>query len=134
MPRTRKNTDEALLTALACGATVDSAAYSAGMSARTVHRRLQEPAFLERLQQVRTDMIGRTAAMLTAAGLESVKTLLNLQQATSPAGVRLGAARSILELGVKLREASELAQRLAALEAQMHEARGAKETSHEDAA
>jgi hypothetical protein len=123
MARTRKNTDEVLLTALACGATVDSAAHAAAMSARTVHRRLKEPAFQERLQQARTDMIQRTAAMLTAAGLESVKTLLNLQQVASPAGVRLGAARSILELGVKLREASELAQRLAALEAQVHEAR-----------
>jgi hypothetical protein len=134
MPRTRKKTDEVLLSALACGATVDSAAHAAGMSARTVHRRLQEPAFQGRLQQARTDMIQRTAAMLTAAGLESVKTLLNLQQAASPAGVRLGAARSILELGAKLREASELAQRLASLEAQVHEARGTKESPHEYAA
>jgi hypothetical protein len=134
MPRVRKNTDEVLLTALACGATVDNAAHAAGMSARTVHRRLKEPTFQQRLQQARTEMIQRTAAMLTAAGLESVKTLLNLQQPASPAGVRLGAARSILELGVKLREASEMAQRLAALEELMHIAQGIKESAHEDAA
>jgi hypothetical protein len=116
--RTRKNSDEVLLTALACGATVDSAAHAAGVSARTVHRRLKEPAFQERLQEIRTEMLQRTAGMLTAAGLESVKTLITLQQAANPGSVRLGAARSVLEMGVKVREASELAQRLAALEAQ----------------
>jgi type II secretory pathway component PulF len=127
--RTRKNTDEVLLTALACGATVDNAAHSAGMSARTVHRRLKEPVFQERLQQVHTDMLRRTAGMLTAAGLESVKTLITLQQTTNPGSVRLGAARSVLEMGVKVREASELAQRLAALEAQINAVGSSKEIS-----
>jgi hypothetical protein len=129
MPRARKNIDELLLTALACGGTVDSAAHAAGLSPRTAHRRLKESAFQVRLQQLRTEMIQRTANMLTAAGLESVKTLLTLQQATSPAGVRLGAARSVLELGVKLRESSELVQRMAALETQIQEAVGSKEAS-----
>jgi hypothetical protein len=117
--RTRKNTDELLITALACGASVDSAAHSAGMSARTVHRRLKEPAFQERLLEARADMLQRTAGMLTAAGLESVKTLITLQQTTNTGSVRLGAARSVLEMGVKVREASELVQRLAALESQV---------------
>jgi hypothetical protein len=116
MPRTRKNTDETLLTALACGATVVSAAHSSGMSPRTVHRRLKEPAFQERLQQARAEMVQRTSAMLTAAGLESVKTLLTLQQAESPAGVRLGAARSTLELGIRLREFVDLQERMIELE------------------
>ena len=128
MARTRKNTDELLITALACGASVDSAAHSAAMSTRTVHRRLKEPAFQKRLQEARTDMLQRTASMLTAAGLESVKTLITLQQTTNAGCVRLGAARSVLEMGVKVREASELAQRLAALEAQVNAA-GSKEIS-----
>ena len=116
MPRTRKNSDETLLTALACGATVASAAHSAGMSPRTVHRRLKEPAFQERLRQARADMVHRTSAMLTAAGLESVKTLLTLQQAECPAGVRLGAARSIIDLGIRLREFVDLQERVIQLE------------------
>jgi hypothetical protein len=120
--RSRKNTDEVLLTALACGATVDNAAHTAGMSARTAQRRLKEPAFQQRLQEVRTDLIERTAALMTAAGLESVKTLIALQQAGSPAGVRLGAARTVLEIGPKLREVADLARRLAALEAQVRAA------------
>ena len=48
MARTRKTADEALLRALACGATVENAARTAGISARTAHRRLKEEAFQKR--------------------------------------------------------------------------------------
>jgi len=116
--RTRKNTDEALLLALACGASVENAARTAGMSARTAQRRLAEPAFRKRLQDLRTDMAQRTGGMLTAAGMEAVKTLISLQDGSIAAPVRLGAARTVLEFGIKLRENNELAERIAALEAQ----------------
>ena len=118
MARARKNTDEALLLALACGASVENAARIAGMSARTAQRRLAEPAFRKRLQDLRTDMAQRTGGMLTAAGMEAVKTLISLQDGSIAAPVRLGAARTVLEFGIKLRENNELAERIAALEAQ----------------
>jgi ribosomal protein S9 len=54
--------------------------------------------------------------MLSAASLEAVKTLVSLQEPSVPAAVRLGAARSILELGSKLREMVELEQRLLVVE------------------
>ncbi len=54
--------------------------------------------------------------MLTAASLESVKTLVDLQSVTVSASVRLGAARAVLELGTKFRETVEFEQRLAAIE------------------
>jgi hypothetical protein len=116
--RARKNTDEALLLALACGASVENAARTAGLSARTAQRRLAEPAFRKRLQDLRTDMAQRTGGMLTAAGMEAVKTLISLQDGSIAAPVRLGAARTVLEFGIKLRENNELAERIAALEAQ----------------
>ena len=118
MARARKNTDEALLVALACGASVENAARAAGMSPRTAQRRLAEPAFRKRLQDLRTDMAQRTGGMLTAAGMEAVKTLISLQDGSIAAAVRLGAARTVLEFGIKLRENNELAERIAALEAQ----------------
>jgi hypothetical protein len=62
--------------------------------------------------------------MLTAAGLESVKTLLSLQKETVAAPVRLGAARAVLELGVRLRESSEVLARIVALEEQVQTAVG----------
>lgn len=117
MPRrSRHDTDEALLLALACGATVESAADKAGISRRTAHRRLADPAFRRRLSALRADMLQRTAGMLTAASLESVKTLLTLQGAANPAAVRLGAAKAILSLGPAYREVSEWEERLLALE------------------
>ena len=117
--RGRHNADEALVLALACGATVENAARTAGVSLRTVYRRLAEPAFRTRLQGARAEMVQRATGMLTAAALEAVKTLLVLQQASVSAAVRLGAARAILELGAKLREVADLEARLAALEQQV---------------
>jgi hypothetical protein len=119
MARGRKNADEALLMALACGATVDHAAHSAGVSVRTAHRRLNEEGFQKRLQDVRADMVQRTVGMLTASGMEATKTLISLLESRVPQAVRLGAVRTILEFGIKLREIDELAQRIAALEAKL---------------
>lgn len=117
--RPRKKADEALLLTLACGATVESAARQCRLCERTVYRRLADPDFQCRLQQVRADMVQRTAGMLTAAAGEAVKTLLALQKESEPAAVRLGAARAVLEIGLKLREAATLEGRLAALEQQL---------------
>jgi len=63
-------------------------------------------------------MVQRTASMLTASGMESVKTLMELQKPLTPPAVRLGAARSVIELGVKMREVADLEKRLLALEEQ----------------
>src|SRR5271166_6639381 len=100
----KKDIDEKLLMALACGASVEVAARTVDVSARTVYRRLADAAFRQRLQVLRADMVQRTAGALTAAGAEAVRTLLALQKESTPAGVRLGSARAVIELGVKLRE------------------------------
>jgi hypothetical protein len=105
-----------LLLALACGATLEGAGRQAGVSESTVRRRVKEPDFQRRLQALRADMVQRTSGALTAAGTESVRTLLDLQKPVSPAAVRLGAAKAVLELGMKVRETAELEQRLTALE------------------
>ena len=115
----RKQADEMLLTALACGATVDNAAAKCGLSPGIVARRLKDPKFAKRLQNVRSGMVQRTAAMLTAAATEAVRTLLELQGPNSPPAVRLNACRAIIELGSKLRETAELQERIAAVENQL---------------
>ena len=80
----RKNKDEQLLLTLACGATVEAAARAVGLSEATVYRRLRDPAFRQRIKEVRADFLDRTSAMLTAAGGEFVKTLLALLKESSP--------------------------------------------------
>jgi hypothetical protein len=122
--RGKRRADETLLTALACGATVEAAAAKAGVSTATAYRRLQEPDFERPLQELRADMVQRTAGTLTAAATEAVKTLLALQKDPTPPSTRLGAARAVLELGVKFRETVELEERLAALEQQLAQDEG----------
>jgi hypothetical protein len=51
--------------------------------------------------------------------MASLKTFTTLQESATSEAVRLGAARAIIELGCKLREAVELTERLAALEARL---------------
>jgi hypothetical protein len=114
--RSRKKADTTLLLALACGATVEAAARQVGVTPRTVYRRLEDPAFRAQVQALRTDMVQRAAATLTAAATEAVKTLVVLQHASTPAAVRLGAARAVLEIGIKLREVVDLEARLRAVE------------------
>jgi uncharacterized protein (UPF0147 family) len=121
--KNNKAADQALLTALAIGATVQNAAIKAGMSERTAYRRLEDPKFQARVNQARLDTVMRTVGMLTGAALGSVKTLVDLQQDVSvPAAVRRGAARDVLELAVKYRESAGVEQRVAAIEDRLADA------------
>ena len=115
----RKKAEDALLLTVACGASVDQAARQCGLSVRTVYRRLAEADFRRRLQALRSDMVSRTVGTLTAAATEAVRTLLELLKSSASDAVRLGAARAVLEMGLKVREAADLEERLAALEQQL---------------
>jgi hypothetical protein len=110
--------DHRLLMALACGATIENAAQQVGVSASTVYRRLEDPEFKKSLQDIKADMVRRTAGALTAAGAEAVRTLLELMKVANPPPTRLGASRSVLEIGMKAREFAELEERLTLLEQQ----------------
>src|SRR5262249_30742829 len=69
MARTPRNvTTDALVMALACGATVEHAARKAGLSERSVYRRLARPAFRAQVSQARLELLQRTAGMLAGAG------------------------------------------------------------------
>ena len=118
----RKSADEALVAALAGGATVRDAAAQAGVSERTAFRRLADVAFRRRVSEARAGLVERAAGKLADAATEAVDTLRALLKARDT--VRLGSARSILELGTKLREAVELEQRLQALEERLLEQEG----------
>jgi len=117
--RGRRNADDLLLMALACGATFEAAAQKAGVSKATVQRRMNDPAFQKRLQDLGTGMVKRSSAALTAGAMESIKTLLMLQGTSVPYNVRLGAARAFLEIGIRMREVTDTEERVAALEARL---------------
>jgi hypothetical protein len=119
MKQTRlKKNEDALLQALACGASAETAARQCQISARSVYRRLKDPAFRAKLQALRADMVQRSSGLLTAAAGEAVRTLLSLQKESVAPAVRLGAARAVIELGIKVRELADLEARIVALEEQ----------------
>lgn len=133
MPQQGKRVlDDRLMLALACGATVEAAARQAGVSEKTAYRRLAESDFKKRLRGVRNDIVQRTAGALTAAATESVRTLLELQKSPSPPAVRLGAARAVLEVGMKVREMTDLQEEVAELEARLGEIEGDKGVGGDD--
>jgi hypothetical protein len=114
----RKKVDDILAEALACGGSAASAAQRANVSPRTVQRRLGQADFRAKIDALRQDMLERTAAMLTALGMEGCRSLHELFDKSIPPAVRLGAIRTALEVGCKLREHVDLAKRVSALEAE----------------
>lgn len=105
-----------LIAALAAGASYVDAAKAAGVSERTVRRRMAEPAFRQQVDEIRAEMLAQAVAKLTSASVKAVETLEALLG--SPLDfARLSAARAILELAAKYREQHDIAERIAALEA-----------------
>ena len=110
-----RSRDTLLIAQLAGGATQDHAA-AVGCSRRTIVRKLQDPAFLIQLDEARTQLFAAAFNRIVAAGQVAAGTLISLLSRETPAAVRLGAARTLLEASVKFRAENELEQRLRALE------------------
>jgi len=107
--------DEALLNALAAGTSVKQAAQAAGLSERTVYRRLANTGFQQRLAAIRDELITAALGELVGCASKAVTTLRTLLEARDER-VQLQAAKVLLEQALRLREAVALEQRLAALE------------------
>lgn len=105
--------------ALATGQTVAGAAAAAGTTERNVYRWLQAPAFKARVAELRADAVARATGRL-ADGMSAAADVLRGLLAAERESVRLGAARSLIELGVKLRDSTEFEARLQALENATH--------------
>jgi hypothetical protein len=124
----RSGGEGALVAALAAGASHRAAAKQAGISERTLRRRLTDPDFRKAIEAARAELVSRAVAKLTAASTEAADTLRRLLYSDLDFA-RLAAARSILELGAKYREQEDLTARVAALEERLSTTSGGKESS-----
>lgn len=108
--------DAALIAALCNGASRAEAAKAAGVSLRTVARRMADEAFRQGIAEWRTVAFEQAAARLGAIASRAVATLEELLGESFSPMVRLGSARAVLELGNRYFESAELAARVAVLE------------------
>lgn len=118
-----KKNDEKLLTALLTTSTINSAAEKAGVTEKTIRNRLADPDFRAEYDQRRRSMVDNACKTLQLAmtGASAILGNIAKDQSVSPAA-RISAARSVLEYGYKLTELTDLAARVAALEAAAKEA------------
>lgn len=106
----------ALIVAFAAGCSQVEAAERAGVHRSTAARRWAGPTFRREVERTRSEMMRRAAGHLADGAVEAAQTLRSLLDSSHPPTVRLGAARSILELSIRTLEAVELERRIAALE------------------
>jgi hypothetical protein len=111
----KKNCDGAIVTALAAGGNVASAARHAGVHERTVERRLKDPAFRARVDEARAEMVRAAVGRLAAVGTLAASRLQDLVDNAKSETVRLGAARAILEFMFRGAEVEVLAREVADL-------------------
>ena len=113
-----KNNDEKILCALIAHKTITAAAASAGVSERTVYSRLADDAFRAEYDRRQRTTLDHACKTLQAALTDAVEVLTAIMADSQNAPQsRITAARSVLEYGVKLTELTDLAARVAALEA-----------------
>ncbi len=113
--RPRRAVDDALVVALAAGATYDDAARAAGCSGRTVDRRVLDAGFRRRVQEARAAACRRTANLLVDAAVEAVSELRELMRSADTDASKVSAARAILMIAPAWRDAVEVEARLTAL-------------------
>jgi hypothetical protein len=124
----KKNVEAALL-ALAGGVSIVRAAEMVPCSERTLRRRLKEPAFKDRVSEVRGELFQAAVGKLLALGSRSVDELHRLILAGQNDGVKLGAARAALGFMLQSHEMETLAKELADLRQRVSEIMGGKQHS-----
>lgn len=108
--------NEILLAALAAGRPYVDAAQAAGLSERTVRRRMAEAAFAAEVARRRSLHVSNVAGMLLASAGRAVEVVLECLESDKPAD-RLRAAELMLTLVRRFHADADVDARLTALEA-----------------
>ena len=107
--------------AVARGLTNAEAAKKAGCGERTLKTWKALPGFRSRVAELRAEMTARALGQLTD-GLGFAATSLRKLLSAKSEQVRMSAIRTLFELTLKLKEQTEMEDRMAALEQQAREA------------
>lgn len=112
----RANVDSLLIVGMATGRPLADVAAEAGVSQRTVQRRMAKPEFQRKVSDLRWQMMKDLSGRLSQVSGKAMERLQSLLEADSE-NVRLGAARSILDQTLRVREAVDFEGRLQEVEA-----------------
>ena len=112
--------EDELILALAAGATVREAAEQAGVGERTAYRRLADADFRRAVSQARGRMFDAALGRLAGLASKAAETLERLMENDKPP-VALGAAKTVFELGPRLRKSTEFEERISLMEDQADE-------------
>jgi hypothetical protein len=113
--RRRSHTDPILIAVLANGGSRKEAATRAGVSKRTVERRLKDDEFVAKLEAAQAKTVNEIAIWLRSTAPEAVQKMHELMY-SAPPSVQLSAARSLMTMHLKYHELYVLERRLDALE------------------
>ncbi len=118
---------EQAILALLTHPTIPEAAKACGVGEVTLWRWLQDPAFAERYRAARRQVVEGAIASLQQMATEAATTLKRNLSCGTPS-VEVRAALAILEQAIKGAELLDLAERVAALEAQQGATGGERST------
>jgi hypothetical protein len=115
---------EQFVTAMLAHRTVEAAASAAGISPATAYRWLTDPAVQRRLGEALSEGMHGAMQRLHLNATRAADNLDELQQHAESEGVRLSASRTILELGLRWIETSDIVERVNRLEDFMKQPKG----------
>jgi hypothetical protein len=111
---------EQAIAALLAHGTLGKSAAASNVSESTLRRWLKEPQFQDAYSQAKRQLLEGTINRLRSIGADGVNALHEVAiDRSSPAGARVSAGRSILEVLLRAVEVQDLAERLDKLEAAM---------------
>ena len=109
---------QSFIVSLLSAPTISHALEASSVPKRTAYTWLADPAFQTVYRQAKRDALNHATGRLAVLADAAVATLAAiLVDGTAPAAVRLAAARTVLEMGVKGAEVEDTQARLDALEA-----------------
>ena len=107
-----------LALALASGESPTEAAALAGVSHRTVQRRLADPAFRQLVAKLQSELMSRALGCMAKNMARAAKRLESLLDKDDPS-IQLRAARAVLGMGMQLRDSVDVDARLREVEAEL---------------
>ena len=113
----KRRTDEAIIAALIASGSIKGAAASLKCTTRTLYERMKKPEFKELYAQAKADILKTATAKLQGNLCGAIDTLTEIMKDTeAPKQTRANCAVSVLQYGAKFTEATDIIERLEAIE------------------